>query len=561
MGHDRFGDAQLDEGLLRQHLVHVAGENAWQQRARLAQSLWREDHGWDPGSRAQDYVDPTADRLGSRLSSADAEMGSNFLTRRAFDRAEFEVTHKESGALMSRARLQHDLLSSQPLCFSIFAELDNDPDLATRVLQELIPHLRLTGIAGPVLFEHSPGRGEPAYGGDASAFDVAIPYTSELGVGLLAIEVKYHENLAQADRKTPDFTGWFPECELQHAAQLVRPPLVQLARDHRLARAVARNDASNYPAGVTWVLLYPARNSAVSHAIASYRRLMPNARDITPITLEALVAACQRHTTDSWPELLRARYLDTERVCALGVAAQHATQEWPISDDPGEAACWQRWWLATQLHARWYRRLGVEVQGASFEPLDGDLYSLPVWSPSCRVAPRYFGRLSGGVVHLDPSHAQELGVPPASHQPADLDLPRGQSRRLVDDVQSFLGLARQPGHEACPHAGESVDYPTAWLVALLVRTRGLTVVHSDRQLVQVSAQHPQLVPLIEYHRQGRLRGDWLVVFGPGGRIISASHPAGVTITPTIALNHRHLSRSVPLVRIAQEIDPTLDARH
>lgn len=46
-----------------------------------------------------------------------------------------------------------------------------------------------------ILFEHSPGRGDPAYTGDGSAFDVFLEYCTRSGqTGFLGVEVKYHEN-------------------------------------------------------------------------------------------------------------------------------------------------------------------------------------------------------------------------------------------------------------------------------------------------------------------------------------------------------------------------------
>lgn len=327
---DRFGETLIDRQFLEAHLAYVAGENSWQQRARLLQSLWREDHDYPPGSRARNYVDPDADRLGSRLDPATAAKGANFVTPNAWARAQYEVDHKEPGALMSKPRLLHDLLSSQPLCFNLFAELDADHALATAVLRDLLPGLGITGLTPgssgrAIRFEHSPGRGRPEYGGDHSAFDVAISFESDRGPGLLGIEVKYHEDLTNRDDTEPNLTGWFDDVDPASRPQLVRPPLVQLARDHRLARAVAREDSATYPAGATWVLLYPAGNTAVARAFDTYQQLLPAATDMAAVTVDAFVAACERHTTEPWPAALRARYLDTDRATNLGTSSSGTT--------------------------------------------------------------------------------------------------------------------------------------------------------------------------------------------------------------------------------------------
>lgn len=87
-----------------------------------------------------------------------------------------------------------DLLSSQSLCFNLFAELQQDQELATAVLQ-MITEGRLARVTA-IEFEYSPGRGNPAYLGDRSAFDgCVLGRTPDGGKAFIGIEVKYHENL------------------------------------------------------------------------------------------------------------------------------------------------------------------------------------------------------------------------------------------------------------------------------------------------------------------------------------------------------------------------------
>ena len=48
----------------------------------------------------------------------------------------------------------------------------------------------------PNVFEHSPGRRDPRFTGDRSAFDVSVRYESPSGQrDFLGIEVKHHETL------------------------------------------------------------------------------------------------------------------------------------------------------------------------------------------------------------------------------------------------------------------------------------------------------------------------------------------------------------------------------
>lgn len=144
--------------LLERHEVAVGTDNAFQQRARLLQALWREARGLPAGVRR-----PGAP-LGSRLPLLLAkEELSNFLTDNIRRAVRDRVATKQagSGQLIDEDRLYADLLSSQPLCFNLFGELHADLELATRVFSEPWP-LRVETVTA-VRFEHSPGRGDAAH--------------------------------------------------------------------------------------------------------------------------------------------------------------------------------------------------------------------------------------------------------------------------------------------------------------------------------------------------------------------------------------------------------------
>jgi hypothetical protein len=220
----------IERETLRDHHAFVAGDNAWQQRARLTQALWRERQGL-PAGLHRDAP------LGSRLTPADAEPPTlaNYMSAQARHQVETAVAAaQDSGALLSRPRLWVDLLSSQPLCFNLFGPLAEDLDLATAVLQLVWPHIvQVTEIK----FEWSPGRGDTRYTGNRSAFDVFVAYHGDRGRGFLAIEVKYHENLRGSTATGPaqryptiaQAHGIFRESALPTLQTL---PLQQLWLDH-----------------------------------------------------------------------------------------------------------------------------------------------------------------------------------------------------------------------------------------------------------------------------------------------------------------------------------------
>jgi hypothetical protein len=66
---------------------------------------------------------------------------------------------------------------------------------ASGYLRELLPVF--TGSARQLLFEHLPGRGNPKFTDDYSAFDALVHYSDCQGRnGFVAFEIKYSESIA-----------------------------------------------------------------------------------------------------------------------------------------------------------------------------------------------------------------------------------------------------------------------------------------------------------------------------------------------------------------------------
>src|SRR5215213_2737093 len=60
------------------------------------------------------------------------------------------------------------------------------------------------------------------------------------------------------------------------------------------------------------------------------------------------------------------------------------------------SAAWTRWRLIDELLRRYYVDFGLEP---GFGLMGIELYQVAVFSPTCRRAPRYFGRLCGTGIH------------------------------------------------------------------------------------------------------------------------------------------------------------------
>ena len=293
------------EDLPRSHHAFVKSDNPFQRAVRLRQALWREKRGYPIGLHR-------GVPLGTRLLMPGAEEHLwNYLTDGIRDvvRAEVLDPRRSEGKLFARPRIFDDLLSSQPLCFNLFGELKRDLSLASRVLGRLAPSRVKT--VHRIEFEYSPGRRDPRYTADRSAFDVYVEYESIGGKkGFLGIEVKYHENMNDAlapHRDRYDQVAQGMGCfHANHLPDLRMKPINQLWRDHMLAGSMLLADGRKEG---TFVVLYPSENSHAAAAIQKYQACLADSSTFATWTLESFVAALAAEGAGGLPGELKDRYL------------------------------------------------------------------------------------------------------------------------------------------------------------------------------------------------------------------------------------------------------------
>ena len=300
----------------RYSALEAVDKSDFQRSARILQSIWRAEQGYGIGElKTRSGSKP----LGSRLVMPWAEDKlANYLndTIRCVVRDEVMDPQKSQGKLYGKPRIFNDLLSSQPLCFNLFAELQRDLPLATDVMKNLTNGL--VGSVTAIDFEWSPGRGDPRLTGDRSAFDVYVSFSSaDDKKGFIGIEVKYHENLIGAasphkDRydQIADQMGCFKESNRE---DLKDQPLQQIWRDHLLAGI--HRIADGFEEGF-FVFLYPQKNTHCSSAVADYERCLTNTDTFASWTIESVAGAIKRCTDDPWIDLFINRYLAFEKVTA-----------------------------------------------------------------------------------------------------------------------------------------------------------------------------------------------------------------------------------------------------
>lgn len=304
--------SDVQDETLERHNVLVATDNVFQRRARLLQALWREGRSLPIGERRPGVP------LGSRLPKAFAkEAGPNLMTPVALAaaRREVDAMRAGSGQKIDEDRLWANLLSSQPLAFSLFADLGADLELATRVFTGRWPD-RIAAVT-KVGFEYSPGRSSPKYTADRTAFDVYVEHTTPRGGrGFIGIEVKYHEALTDApaehrpryDEVTAAMGCFKPEL----VAGLRRKPVEQIWRDHMLAGSMLLA-SSDWETGL-YVFLYPEDNEPCRAAVQLYRDHLSDSGTFDAVTLEQFVDAIGKETDARWVRDVRDRYLGWEKI-------------------------------------------------------------------------------------------------------------------------------------------------------------------------------------------------------------------------------------------------------
>lgn len=299
---------------LEAHLAWVPTDNPFQQRARLLQSMWRDERGLPIGEHR-------GRPLGSRLAMPAAENElSNYLTEniRKVVRREVLDPERAKDKLFGRPRIFNDLLSSQPLCFNVFAELSLDLDLASRAFARLTS-ARVSNVTS-IDFEHSPGRSDTRYTGDRSAFDVFVQYRAADGKkGFVGIEVKYHEGLGDPPaphRERYDELARSMKCfdTAATTSRLRDKPLQQIWRDHLLAGSLRAS--GDFTEGF-FAFLYPAQNERCAHALAAYRACLTSAATFETWTLESLMSAVLGEGGDAWARTVVDRYLNFAKIADI----------------------------------------------------------------------------------------------------------------------------------------------------------------------------------------------------------------------------------------------------
>jgi hypothetical protein len=290
--------AELKEHHCAFGVDRIPGQNAvtdFKRRARWQQAWWRRQQDLPLGTHGGGK---SSGRIlnGSKIEEAAARAtGANFLSDRVRTAVRDRLAQPEGHQTLDERRLWCDLLSSMPLCFNLFGELHADSERLTTAVEGLWP--QHPGRTAQIKFEWSPGRADPLFLNNRSAFDAAI--LLDLGAGgrgVIGIETKYHEDIRR--ERPPDPVGRLPRyrqvTELAGVfrdgweAAVVGTDLQQLWLDHLLVLSMLQHPERSWAWG-RFVVVYPSANPSVRAAVERYQGLLRTRESFEARTIEELL--------------------------------------------------------------------------------------------------------------------------------------------------------------------------------------------------------------------------------------------------------------------------------
>ncbi|MHC2531874.1 PGN_0703 family putative restriction endonuclease [Bradyrhizobium diazoefficiens] len=315
-------------------------DSRFRRAVRLLAVLWMHDSGIESAASGGEH----ASYLASHLSADAAEAGLNFHSPDLHLLALKELLLlREEDAAVDEDRLLSNPLSSMPLAVNLFGPLALDTKLGSKVLRQLLPDF--VHSVQRIVWEHSPGRKDPRYLSDRTAFDLAIHVATPEGEpGIVYIEVKLSEELLGPVARWRDRYS-----EALHEVRLYKDPdspilrtapVEQLFREHAVAQKSVDNGV--VPRAM-FIAIGPRLNRRVQAAFKVYaNELLPvDPADPTRVafrhfTLEAIIDAIDVAGDGGTADQLWKRYCDFQRIYDAALAA--IAPKTPVNETPSPVA-------------------------------------------------------------------------------------------------------------------------------------------------------------------------------------------------------------------------------
>lgn len=242
--------------LMEPDCQHVApNDDEFTARMRFHQSWYRKYilgllPGPNPSAHNKQY--------GNMLRSEDGLAGRNFINDKIFTYVKNRIA--EDSLHIEPRRLLNNMLSSQPMCFNLFAPLAMNLNLATKLVSAM-PGFETVLKVTSVKLEYAPPKENML--NDGTSFDAWIEFYRDNGqYGFIGIETKLTEPFSQKEyqcneyyrRWVNDSDGWWLPGSYNHFND---KNFNQLWRNHLLSYALLHCPESRYNEAYSVVILHP----------------------------------------------------------------------------------------------------------------------------------------------------------------------------------------------------------------------------------------------------------------------------------------------------------------
>lgn len=230
----------------------------------------------------------------------------NFLSDNTIKAVEETLQQRKHGSsgLMEEERLFNNLLSSQPLCFNFFGELQYNHQLGLNLFKQWWP--QITNFKR-VIFEYA-----PMSHFDNSAFDVAFEVEINEQTGLIGLECKYTDSFSAKGYHKPEYQEVYQKSSVFNDSyeNFTSSRFNQLFRNQLIAETFKIN--KKYDFVMTGLLCHPNDEKAIETASAFQGMLVSGSEIFKVITYSDFIEALQKldltWVEREWSMLLWARY-------------------------------------------------------------------------------------------------------------------------------------------------------------------------------------------------------------------------------------------------------------
>jgi hypothetical protein len=322
-----FSENHLEE---LSKLVGVSPKSElWRKKIRTHQGWWRAFVLGVPQGEYLDRKNKIWKKVCNRVFEETSSEDINFVSESAAKAVKKTLEKREmvSSGIVDESRLRYNLLSSQPLCFNFFGELDEDHDFGLKVLQTWWPDC---SKLNQVFFEFAP---KTIDSDDNSAFDIAFEVERGNKVGIIGLECKYTDSFSFKPQKSKVFYGDIGskghdryleifegsrESFSNDYYEYVRDKEInQLFRNQLIAERVIQNPKLKYDFVKTGLFCFEGDKAAIKSGY-KLKSMLTDSEGFQVITYHDFIEAVQKLDLDwkrrEWSMLLWTRY------CALSLS-------------------------------------------------------------------------------------------------------------------------------------------------------------------------------------------------------------------------------------------------